>query len=241
MIRNLAAIRAYRRPAHLMILRPAETPLDRMHTKLGGLPYLLENERWPICGGCHQPLTFMFQTRFSDIPPGTFRVGRFNLLTFYYCLDCLPHGSHEPGGYDLRLRKTSRADVLQAASFAMHDPDMPDPRECAIVFRTIDDLPPTEKVLSIIGASEEAVDEYERHMEVVRGGNVRASKVGGYPHWIQTAPKHRCACGKTMQYLAQIRSNPEYNILWRNNGVLYLLYCPEACSEESVAFIIQSR
>ena len=240
MIRNLPAIRAYVRKAHLMILRCAETPIDRTSTKLGGVPYLTETDRWPICQACHQPMTFMFQANLSDIPPGDFRIGRHDFLSFYYCLNCQPHGSHEDAGYHIELRQLERAAELQTSSFAMHDPDRPEPKECAVVFRSIDDLPPPEKIVCILGAEDEAIEEYEQHVEQVRGGRLEASKIGGYAYWLQTQPTVRCSCGATMRFLGQIHSNPKFDLLWANNGVLYLLYCPEACTPNSVAFVIQS-
>lgn len=241
MIPQLPAIRAFRRRAHLMILRKAETPPARTVTKIAGLPYLLENERWPVCSSCHQPMTFMFQIGFRDIPPGDFRIGRYDLLTFYYCLKCEPRGSHEPGGFCLRLHQISRDRPLQPATFAVRDPDANEPQECAIVFRPIEDLPPAERVVSIIGSDPDRLAEYERFVASLRGGKLRASKVGGYPHFLQTRPTVHCRCGMSMRFLAQIDSETKANLVWAGGGTLYLFYCPNACTSESVAFLIQAQ
>ena len=158
MIPHLSAIRAYRRTAHLMILHRAETPLARCVTKFGGFPYLLQNEQWPICSGCHRPMSFIFQANFRDLP-GTFRLGDYDLLTFYYCLDCCPRSCQEAKGYRLQLHQTSPGDELQPAHFTLQREETAEPCECAITFRLIEDLPPPETVVTILGTEEGVLDE----------------------------------------------------------------------------------
>jgi len=240
MIPHLPAIRAYRRTAHLMILHRAETPLARSVTKFGGLPYLVQNEQWPVCSVCHRPMSFIFQANIADIS-GVFRLDDYDLLTFYYCLDCCPRSSQEERGYRLQLRQTSRGDALQAAHFALRREEAAEPCECAVVFRPIEDLPPAETLVAILGTDEGVLDEYNRHIERLRRGNLCASKIGGYPHWVQVEPTVRCRCGMAMRFFAQIESEVEANLLWGDNGVLYLFLCPEPCSAESVGFLIQSE
>ena len=240
MISHLPAIRAYRRAAHLMVLHRAETPLARSVTKFGGLPYLLQDEQWPICSRCRRPMSFVFQANFGDIP-GTFRLGDYDLLTFYYCLNCCPRSSEEAKGYRLQLYRTAPGDALQLAHFALRRDEVSEPRECAIAFRLIEDLPPAETVVTILGTDERVLREYERYVERLRGGNLCASKIGGYPYWIQVEPTLRCRCGVAMRFLAQIESEIEANLLWGDNGLLYLFHCPQLCSAESVGFLIQSE
>ncbi|MCX8037996.1 MAG: DUF1963 domain-containing protein [Candidatus Sumerlaeia bacterium] len=239
-IPNMATIRAYRRPAYLLLLRPAETPLDRNVTKFGGLPYLLQHERWPVCTGCHQPMTFMFQTHLRDLPGGL-RIGRYDFLTFYYCVNCAPRSSLEGKGFHLELRRTSPHDELQPAHFAFRREELSEPRECAVVFRPFDDLPTGEMLVSVLGTDEAAHADYMKYLEQVRGGNLFASKIGGYPCWIDAEPTMRCRCGLAMKFFAQIGSEEEANLLWGAGGVLYLFHCPHACEPHALCFVIQSE
>jgi len=240
MIPHLPTIRAYRRPAHLIIPRAAETPLARHVTKFGGFPYLLQNERWPVCSACQEPMAFVLQVNFADLPP-QLRLGRYDLLAFYYCLDCCPRSSLDDKGFQLHLRRTSPHDELQPAHFALRRDDKAEPQECAVVFRPFEDLPPAESIVAILGTDEEAQSEYERYVEILRGGNLYASKMGGYPSWIEAEPTMRCQCGAGMRFLAQIDSEEQANLLWGNNGVLYLFHCPQPCDPWAVRFVIQSE
>lgn len=240
MIPHLPAVRAYKRTAHLMVCRCAETEIARAATKIGGLPYLLASDRWPLCQSCRRPLGFVFQINFGDIPPGDFRIGSWNLLSFYYCLRCAPQDSRAPGGHYVALREIRRGDVLENASFALRDPDVAEPLECSVAFRPIEDLPPAETVVSILGTDERVLEDYSHHIEQLHGGNRMASKFGGYPLWLTGPPTFHCSCGATLRYLAQLQSNPKANVVWRDGGVLYLLHCPRACDPRSVGFTIQS-
>ncbi|MFN8672810.1 MAG: DUF1963 domain-containing protein [Candidatus Sericytochromatia bacterium] len=38
-----------------------------LDSKFGGIPYLKENETWPICGNCKEPMTFFLQINFDTI------------------------------------------------------------------------------------------------------------------------------------------------------------------------------
>lgn len=239
MIPHFPAIRAYQRFAHLLIPHRAETPLARNVTKFGGFPYLLENEHWPVCSLCQNPMAFVFQAKFADLADAL-RLGRFNLLTFYYCFDCCPRTAQERGGHYLRMRQIAPQDALQPAPFALHRKEADEPNECALVLRPIEDLPPAETVIGILGTDENTLQEYERRLETLRGGNLCASKIGGYPYWIQAEPSLHCRCGASMRFWAQIDSEAEANLFWGTDGVLYLFYCPRLCKPDSLGFIIQS-
>ena len=239
MIRYFPAIRAYRRPAHLLILHRAETPLARNVTKFGGVPYLLENESWAVCSRCHEPLAFVFQANSADLH-ASLRLGRYNLLTFYYCLSCCPGYSGDGIGYSLRLRQMAPQDTLQAVPFALRRDEANEPTECAAVLRPIEDLPPAEAVVRILGTDENTLQEYQARLQALRGGSLSASKIGGYAHWLQAEPTVRCRCGATMRFWAQVGSEAEANLLWGANGILYILYCPKLCGGDPLGFLIQS-
>jgi len=65
---------------------------------------------------------------------------------------------------------------VQSANFALRA-DPAAPRECAVVFRPIEDLPSTEAVLTILGTDEKTLEEYETYVESLRGsGHSRALK-----------------------------------------------------------------
>ncbi len=52
-------------------------------SKLGGVPYTEGKDKWPVCTGCEQNLTFVAQLH----DPKTNE-----LHVFYYCFDCFPWG-----------------------------------------------------------------------------------------------------------------------------------------------------
>lgn len=58
-------------------------------SRFGGIPYLSKDEDWPICGNCHQPMSFGAQLNFEQFPELQNEFSTKDIFQFFACSkDC---------------------------------------------------------------------------------------------------------------------------------------------------------
>lgn len=202
-------------------LFPADdSPLPRLESKFGGLPYMKKDEEWPICPSCENLLTFICQ---ADLAAAGYHLpSKARFFTFFYCADCMPQGEpDEPQGqWQARLYSN---DCFHESLLAEVEPYFgPYPlTECRIEFRPAVSFPDRE-FLNVIARdldvfinelSGDDWDAYQRLTEKLGGICEDQSYIGGYPTWDQDHVSFA-----PLEFFATIASESEANLLFGDNG-----------------------
>ncbi|HET9449925.1 MAG TPA: DUF1963 domain-containing protein, partial [Aggregicoccus sp.] len=70
--------------------------------------------------------------------------------------------------------------------------------------------------------------------------HVPGSKLGGWPHWQQTAAWPECPEGRQMVFIAQLDSVVGQDAAWGGGGLAYLFLCPPQCRNRHGELVIQT-
>lgn len=201
-----------------------------LSTKFGGTPYSEEND-WPICGNCENPLSFIFQCNLADCPHQKAQ----GLFTFFYCHECSPWGDDDFEDAWL-VRRYNAPDKASAFELDNDSPARTNPCSTQLQvaqslpnWESINDLAPEIAKLSASANSDEPWAAYQQALEQLLGGEPELNTaIGGYPQWIQGTDFPSCPnCSKRTRLLAQIDSEEEAGIMWGDSGMVYLFECPK--------------
>jgi len=192
-------------------------------SKFGGCPGLLAGEPWPSAS--NTPLLFFAQIDFAALPgEAQERFGK-RMLQVFIAEDVSPFRSD---GTLIRwvdsvdLETTARPETV--ALFA---------EKRVVAFKHAQqDYPLREYGL----AEYDALAEDEK--QLLQRANHAGDKVGGWPHWIQETSYSRCPTCKTRmdQLVLQIDSHHAVAFSFGDNGVAYILRCPEHADELSFTY-----
>lgn len=210
-------------------------------TRFGGLPYAENGSKTPVCETCSQPLSFVFQYRQDPKE----NVGE--LSQFFYCFPCTPCGIGDEKG-QWKIRNFSTPSREKFDQNAAGEPDTAI-KPCITVIDEVNMLPDYETLEDsehqVIGLCEEVDpddpwDVYEEACTVMGCETEPFSSIGGYPIWIQGVTSKKCpVCDEEMEFVAQIDSVPEAELMWGDAGCVYLFRCkkhPEKISMEMQCF-----
>lgn len=209
--------------------------LSPIATKFGGIPYMEQGDEWTACGGCDEPLSFIFQCNLAECPHSSSR----GLFTFFYCHSCSSWGDIPPDVENAWIvHRYDSPDASKAAK--IDDQTSEDVRlnKCAcdlVVAKSlpdwegVNDLGPAIAKLSAKQNKEEPWAAYQAAaIELLGSESDMRTQISGYPMWVQGAEPIECEeCGEFMRLLAQIDSEEKAGLMWGDSGMVYLFECPE--------------
>jgi len=215
----------------------ASKPATR--TKFGGIPYSEAGDSWPICPGCERGLNFICQLNLADClhPEPVLR----GLFVFYYCWECMPWGL--PG--DLKgtwlVRAYPRPGVDRIVQIQHGVKSVAPTIPCSVEMVIDLSLPDWDGIDVVCPAAAELSSKldldkpwapYKAASMELTGNNGYATRIGGYPKWVQAESTPSCSvCTQRMRLLAQIDSEDEAGIMWGDVGCVYLFVCEQHPSE----------
>lgn len=193
-------------------------------TRFGGPPYAEDKDSVPLCAACNSPLSFVFQFKAESGPDNA------ELLQFFYCFNCSPWGGKKEEGQWL-VRTFSHADT---AKF-VENPSAEEIAPCLCRLEKVKMLPDFEtleesgsevvKICEKIN-KEDPWDVYEETCMALGCEIEPFSSIGGYPIWIQGHVEKNCPeCKKEMDFITQIDSVAEAQLMWGDAGCVYLFRC----------------
>jgi hypothetical protein len=165
---------------------PSELPPQtHIEDKLGGLPWGLPADRWPMCSQCRKPQSLLAQFRHHSARLDLGREGR--CLFVFQC-------NHDPGMCS-SWEGGSGANacfVVEPETLAVGVPAIPNPqplieRELRIVqwVEREDGLSPAQCEIFFDDSKWGALEEDEREDLFVKAE--QCTRLGGVPHWIQSS------------------------------------------------------
>ena len=228
------------RDATKMILKKVE-PKDeytQLYPHFGGDPYFEEGEKWP---GMEygSPATFIcqvFNEKGNNLPEDI------ELVQFFYDYEDSPSNSSQNGWY-----------IKIYTDLLVHDMEyIPTPegirktKYCRIEYAPVKSLPTWEELkyrnplafkLSCVLNEERPWENYGIAAKKLLGKAEICSQVGGYAQWLQSAQIPIREDLKEFQFLMQIDSEDDAELMWRDMGLVYLFWDEET---EETRFILQS-
>ncbi|MGC4120698.1 MAG: DUF1963 domain-containing protein [Myxococcales bacterium] len=212
--------RAHRLTCFVPILSKDPTGGEATGSRFGGRPWLLAEERWPACGRCHAPLTFVVQLAAAQLPGELGPLGE-GLLQLFLCLgECQSLGGWEPFAPSTlaRLIPARLGQVGEAAAGGCY------PARGVERWEPRADYPRYEDLSKLVGMETafEALETMRERGYVSQPGE----KLGGWPHWIQEALRPRCRrCSQAMAPLLQIDSHCTLPVQFGDSGIGWLFRC----------------
>jgi len=198
-------------------------------SKFSGLPWLSEDEEWPLCPQCNKPMELFLQLNLREIPEelkGKFGQG---LIQLFYCTNTDPHCEVECEAYfpfaksvlvrlveprgDGRKSNVPLKDYLPArliTGWEFMGYDFPGYEEGGEFLE--------EKGIELDEDEEELFSE-----ELIPMGG---DKIGGWPSWIQGVEYPLCpVCNKRMEMVFQIDSEDNLPYMFGDAGCGHITQC----------------
>ena len=212
-------------------------------SKFSGIPWLAEQEAWPTCSGCHNPLQLFLQLNLAELPPelnGRFGAG---LLQLFYCVNYKCDAAlraWEPFAEPTIVRVVSAAEPERknTSTPKNHFP----PR--TIIGWDIDaDFPSPEDYHSLgliyhydfkekrvnISWPAGGVDlkQLDYDAASLPGGPASGDKLAGWPAWVQGTEYPNCPqCGSQMDLIFQLDSEKNVPFMFGDVGTGHITQCP---------------
>lgn len=186
-------------------------------SRVGGRPFLMVGESWPLCGQCGKPLFLVVQLRTSELPAEVVKLTGEGLIQSFYCLsECeVDAEGWAPGSkahLNRRLPLGAVGDVYSGGRSVK--------ARAILAWQAAPDLPHWEDTEIELDDAQDAL--YEAAQRPLQG-----DKLMGWPYWVQGAERPRCTtCGKEMRVLFQVDSDDNLDFMWGDAGVAHLSICP---------------
>ena len=220
--------------------KPGFAAQQAADVRFAGPAYAEAGDQAPICSGCGQPLSFVFQFRADQ--PGKKAQGQ--LLCVFYCFRCMPIGrpdeelgqwlvkTYDQPAVEKFVDGTGVDKKLKACSCSLAKvSNLPDYESLENHFPEVAALCEEEDSEDPISAYEEAGLEIGCEMEPF-------TSIGGYPIWIQGEGEQVCPqCKKAAEFVAQVDSESGAGLMWGDAGCLYIF----RCAEHKDAFAIEMQ
>lgn len=230
---------------------------DITDSKFGGKPFLLKNERWPICGLCQEPMTLFVQLNIDKMPQEVKdSIGLYaGMVQLFYCTNNKDQCGSCGGDYKVNEKPDFQLVRLIDKEYIRENAKIVVPRNTKLfpekIFFRLKDLgyenPYQEieyseifklskvdkytnklpKALIDFLKGELYIDEEELQYLISYFIDDR-DKIGGYPYWVQNTSYPKCKkCSKNLSIIIQLSSNDHIPYYFSDGGVGHIFICRE--------------
>ena len=185
-------------------------------------------------------MAFIGQFVLADVPSLAKDAG---VLAFHYCQECTHAGEMSFGhgdahrGYDVRrlAQLPARPDGQGSVAPGPIPP-------YAVRLAQVEEIPSDEDLDPALLEQLPEPGWEDDFDERSWGGllHLPGSKLGGWPHWQQTAAWPECPEGRRMAFIAQLDSVVGADAAWGGGGHAYLFVCPPQCRKRHGELVIQT-
>lgn len=214
-----------------------EIQIDQPISKIGGNPIFFNKANWPKCSFCGNNMDFIGQISLNE--PVKFSSSS-DIAYIFMC----------PGEYDENgLLKCETWNAQSGANMVILQ------KKTETIYKELHHYKISDYTLTFRKVMEPLVDFSDPEIdEKVKEKVVTTTKIGGIPAWLQDNETPNCpACGKPMQFIAQIDSeldgqlgadvskwSPNNSLDFGGSGIGYLFLCGnERCDHTQGAFLWQ--
>ncbi|MGB5988306.1 MAG: DUF1963 domain-containing protein [Marinifilaceae bacterium] len=228
---KMAVLEKYKRTAYLPVTKKV-VPDFSSDSKIGGLPYLRNEEDWPVCPCCNKRMQLFLQLNLNDIPEKK----EDKLIQVFYCVSEEPHCENEEGSYEAFSEAVICRKIDIADESAVVDVDMEQVFVESFItsWEAKDDYPQVEEFTDL-GVEVEYDSVYEHMLENKIGVPLPGDKLFGWPDWIQGVeyPSDRNTDSQ-MEVLFQLESEENLPYMFGDMGIAHLTVSTD--DENEMAF-----
>jgi len=217
-------------------VRPSWKPVtldgdgDAAASKFSGTPWLAENEEWPKCKHCNEPLQLFIQLNSSDLPEESNKPFGEGVLQLFYCVNQKTECEQYCDAW-FPFAKSVLGRVVNAQGRAKQAAmQNAYPSKLISKWQQFDDFPNSEEIKSL-GINFDW-DDFEPFSD--QYAPKPGDKLLGWPAWVQGLEYPICPqCNQRMIFIFQIDSEDNLPYMFGDVGCGHVTYCP--CNR-SVAF-----
>ncbi len=194
---------AHKRKAYLPITENVKMAFSE-HSKIGGIPYLRNENDWPICENCQRNMDLLVQLNLADIP----EKAEEGLLQLFYCTSKETDCTSVLEGYLPFSKASVVRKILAEGPSSKVRPNLTKVFQEKVItgWQVQFDYPHREEY-DVLGIEipHDGVFDYLYEQKI--GSPIRKDKLFGWPNWIQgvSYPKDP-KTGADMQFLFQLAS-----------------------------------
>ncbi len=209
----------------------------RTASKFSGVPALLENEEWPCCKTCSEPMQLFLQLNSDDLPAEANKIFGEGILQVFYCCNS-ENGDEEGTGicevdcdaYFGFGESTLVRIIKKGATISMNEISSPVKNEYPVKVISSwvkkEDFPGWEELENLgCELTDEQMDLY------IDEYGLDEDKYLGWPNWVQNIEYPECPkCHEPMGYVFQIVSNDNLPNGFGDSGTAHITQC-KTCSD----------
>ena len=186
-------------------------------SKIGGYPYLRNENDWPICPNCGNHLQLFLQLNLSELPE---QQGE-RLIQLFYCTNQRPHCESDLQAFFPFSKAVVCRKIQIEGESATIEPKIDKLFEEKVItsWQAVDDYPHPEELYELdVEFSDEEIDLlYDSDMTTQEG-----DKLFGYPYWIQGVEYPEDKEGNLMEMIFQFDSENNLPYMFGDNGIGHL-------------------
>lgn len=198
-------------------------------SKFSGIPWLQEDEQWPVCLSCDEPMQFILQVDLESLPEELNKKFGEGLVQFFYC-------TNDEQECEVSCESWFWNDEAMLVRLVKPHGNCGSPQSS-----------PVNGAFDCLGILDweqmfpeaPAPNEYSRYVSGDQCSYSRmpqsGDKLSGWPVWIQGVEYPECReCGLEMRLVFQLGSNKNVPYSWGSNGIGHITQCPD--HKEILAF-----
>ncbi|MFO0856898.1 MAG: DUF1963 domain-containing protein [Phycisphaerales bacterium] len=211
---------------------------ELLASRFGGLPALPTGTEHPRCKACHADMPLFVQLNIDSLPADARSqcpdVLHGKLLQFFYCTndEC---NNQDFGAFAGNM--LVRFVAVENTQFEVSDSEEVFLPKVIEAWKAVSDVPYLNEAYVHVHLDEDQklADDYDDYCNALIAPLLHSGdKLLGWPDWIQDVSYPNCAvCGKTMQYLVQIRSKDNVDYMFGDAGIGHICVCPKHIDKPS--------
>ena len=195
-------------------------------SKIGGLPYLRNDNDWPICPNCKKNMQLFVQLNLTELPTNKEN----GLAQLFYCTNSEPHCESDMEAF-FPFSKSVECRIIETNSeSAQIEPNINELFEEKLItgWTPKDDFPHFEEYDQLGIEFELEDDVYELMEEREIGLPIEQDKLFGWPYWVQSVEYPFDRKTETqMQLLFQLASEDNLPYMFGDAGIGHLTQSPD--------------
>ncbi|GAK56977.1 hypothetical protein U27_03941 [Candidatus Vecturithrix granuli] len=216
-------IRPFQRTAWIPLIKEGDNSV--LSSKFGGTPWLAQDEQWPRCQHCGQPMPLFLQLNLNRLPEPVNETFGAGLLQLFYCTNTEPHCESEceaffPFTQGKLVRVVEHDGCERSGEFPKNLQNF-EPK-WIVDWRGVSDYPGWEE--GYASGIELSDAEWEQLTEA--GFPRSGAKLAGWPLWIQGIEYPHCPiCQSRMRLVFQLDSDDHVAYQFGDAGCGHITQC----------------
>ncbi len=199
-------------------------------SKIGGLPFLRDENDWPVCPNCKKNMQLFLQLNLEDLPQNKDK----GLVQLFYCTTSEPLCESDMEAYIPFSKSVECRKIESNGESFIIEPNIDEIFEEKVIadWQVKDDYPHYEEYAKLGIELEYDGDVYDLMAEREKGLPIQGDKLFGWPYWVQSVEYPFDRKTKTeMGLLFQLDSEVNLPFMFGDVGIGHLTQSPDNKNE----------